>query len=158
MVDVFANGYHGRETGHPSKRAYEENVPHNVPYWRYLSKYNMANNFLFDYELQRTTYFSGLPGLWVQDSACQVGAAHLAPRSHEHLTSSDAGLVVVRHALCDYIDAYRAAGELPEVATNPDLYRVRSVAAVLKSDESWAEALEEFMRRPIGAAMGYEVP
>lgn len=157
MVDVFTNGYRGRETGHPSVHAYDPDVPHNVPYWRYLSKYNRANNFLFDYELQQTTYFSGLPGLWVQDSACQVGAS-LAPRDREHLTSSDAGIVVVRRLMRDLVAAYEEAGELPPAATDPDVLRARSVAAVLKSDESWAEALEEYMRRPVGTPMGYDVP
>lgn len=156
MVDVLANGYRGRETGHPSSSAYED-VPHNVPYWRYISKYNRANNFFFDYELQKTTYFSGLPGLWVQDSAVQLGG-HYAPRTHENLASSDAGIVVVRHALRDSMAAFREGGELPEIARNPELYRVRSVAAVLKSDEPWAEALEEFVRRPLGASLGYRVP
>jgi phthalate 4,5-dioxygenase len=157
MLDVFVDGHHGRETGHPSVHAYESDVPHNVPYWRYLSKYNRAHNFYFDYELQQSTYFSGLPGLWVQDSACQVGAAQ-APREKEHLTSSDAGIIVVRQLLRDLVAAHAADGELPSAATDPDVTRVRSVAAVLKDDESWAEALEEYMRRPVGTAMGYEVP
>jgi phthalate 4,5-dioxygenase len=157
MARVFADGYHGRETGHPSSLAFEADVPHNVPYWRYLSTYNRANNFFFDYDAQKTTYYSGLPGLWVQDTAVQTGA-HYAPRSREHLTSSDAGVVVTRQTLRDSVAAYREAGELPEIARRPELYRVRSVAAVLKGDESWAEALEEFMRRPLGASLGYQVP
>jgi phenylpropionate dioxygenase-like ring-hydroxylating dioxygenase large terminal subunit len=158
MVDVFENSDKGRETGHPSKLAYEQDVPHNVPYWRYLSKYSMANNFFFNYELQQATYFSGLPGLWVQDSACQVGAAYLAPRSQENLAASDAGLVVARQTLRDLIEAFRDSGELPDVASNPDLYHVRAVSAVLKRDETWAEALEEFIRASPGTPLGYEVP
>lgn len=158
MVDVFENGYKGRETGHPSKLAYRQDVPHNVPYWSYLTKFDLDTNFLFDYGLQKTTYFSGLPGLWVQDSACQVGAAYLAPRSHENLASSDAGLVVMRQTVRDATEAFRTEGELPAIANQPNLYQVRAVSAILKREESWAQALEEFMRTPVGAPLGYEVP
>jgi phenylpropionate dioxygenase-like ring-hydroxylating dioxygenase large terminal subunit len=158
MVDVFVNSYKGRETGHPSRLAYDETIPHNEPYWKFISRYRRATNFMFDYELQRETYFSGLPGLWVQDSGTQSGASYLAPRSHEHLTSSDVGLVVARQTVRDCVEGYRASGQLPAIAARPDLYHVRSVAAVLKRDESWTEALEGFVRRFGGAPLGYEIP
>jgi phthalate 4,5-dioxygenase len=158
MVDVFTNGYRGRETGHPSRLAFDDTIPHNEPYWRFVSKYRHGTNYLFDYELQRETYFSGLPGLWVQDSGTQSGATHLAPRSHEHLTSSDAGLVVARQAMRDCVEAYRTDGELPAIVADHSRYRVRAVAAMLKDGVPWTEALDGFVRRAGGEPLGYEVP
>lgn len=157
MVDVFEHGYKGRETGHPSEHAYDPDVPHNIPFWKYTTKYNHSSNYRFDYPLQQTTYFSGLPGLWVQDVACQNGA-QAVDRDHENLTSSDAGIVIARQVVRDCVDAYAESGELPAAATDPATYRVRAVAALLKSDETWVDALEEFMRRSGGAPLGYEIP
>lgn len=158
MVDVFRDGYHGRETGHPSEAAFRTDVAHNVPYWRYWPKYDSANNFFFDYQLQETVHFSGLPGLWVQDSGTQIGASGSAGRETENLAASDAGIVVTRQTLLDVARAHASSGELPEGARNPEISRVRAASALLKPDELWAEALEEFVRAPIGAPLGYEIP
>jgi hypothetical protein len=157
MKDVLAHGYKGRETGHPSDEAFDRSTPHNVPFWRYQSRYNRGSNFLFDYELQRSTYYSGLPGLWVQDAAVQAGLTGV-PRSRENLAASDAGIVVVRQVIFDAVEAYASAGELPAVATDPGLSAVRSVATMLKRDESWVEALDEDVHAPIGSPFGYEIP
>ena len=157
MVDVFENGHRGRETGHPSQNSYEPDVPRNVPFWKYITKFRHDTNYRFDHALQETTYFSGLPGLWVQDVACQNGA-QLKPREHENLTSSDAGIVIVRQVLHDCVQAYAESGELPATAADPSAYRVRAVAALLKKDESWVEALREFMEKPIGDPLGYRIP
>jgi phenylpropionate dioxygenase-like ring-hydroxylating dioxygenase large terminal subunit len=157
MVDVFTHGYRGRETGHPSEEAQDLAVPHNVPYWKYITRYTRASNYLFDYGLQQSTYFSGLPGLWVQDVATQSGALAVA-RSSENLTSSDAGIVVMRQVMRDCVEAYAETGELPAAATDASVSRVRAVAALLKRDETWVEALSEFMFKPVGGPLGYRIP
>ena len=54
-----------------------------VPYAGYWTKYNPQNGFQFDYEAQQTTWFSGLPGLWVQDGACQSGVSPIFDRTKE---------------------------------------------------------------------------
>ncbi|WP_432841675.1 Rieske 2Fe-2S domain-containing protein [Dactylosporangium sp. CA-092794] len=157
MVDVFTHGHKGRETGHPSVDAYDPDIPRNVPYWKYTTKFRHATNYRFDHSLQQTTYFSGLPGLWVQDVACQNGA-QAVPRGHEHLTSSDAGIVIVRQVMRDCVAAYAESGELPTAATDPTVYRVRAVASLLKTDEAWVEALGEFMFKDVGEPLGYQIP
>ena len=70
-----------------------------VPFADYWTKYNPANGFQFDYQSQVETWFSGLPGLWVQDAACQSGAGPILDRSREHLSSSDAGIAIVRRSI-----------------------------------------------------------
>ncbi len=157
MVDVFENGYNGRETGHASVNAVDPEVPRNVPFWKYTTRYMKSSNYHFDYSLQQTTYFSGLPGLWIQDVACQNGA-QAVPRDHENLTSSDAGIVLVRQLVRDHVTAYAESGELPPNASDPESYRVRAVASMLKSDEAWVEALGEFMFKPVGDELGYAIP
>ena len=99
MGDVFANSYKGRETGHPSRLAYDETIPHNEPYWKFISRYRRATNFLFDYELQRETYFSGLPGLWVTtmgEVARHIAGLGLTSRSCEQPVLPDAAYWVAR--------------------------------------------------------------
>src|ERR1700676_3546116 len=71
---IFEEGHNGRESGHASRHSLVQK-PVTVPYANYWTKYNPQNGFLFDYDAQQTTWFSGLPGLWVQDGACQSGVS-----------------------------------------------------------------------------------
>ena len=60
----------------------------------YWTKYNPQNGFQFDYGAQQTTWFSGLPGLWVQDGACQSGVSPIFDRTKENA-------VLQRYRHCD---------------------------------------------------------
>jgi phthalate 4,5-dioxygenase oxygenase subunit len=77
---VFVEGHMGRETGHPSRDAYVPR-PETQPYAKYWTKFNNETSFHFNYDAQTKTWFSGLPGLWVQDAACQSGVAPIYDRS-----------------------------------------------------------------------------
>ena len=46
-----------------------------------------------DYELQRTTKFSGIPEFWAQDAACQESMGTIYDRTQEHLGTSDLGVI-----------------------------------------------------------------
>jgi len=155
-VELYEQGYQGRETGHASVNARDPQA--RGAYARYRTRYSRDNEFEFDYGSQVSTYFSGLPGLWVQDAACQSGAGPVLDRSREHLSSSDAGIAIVRRSLLDAVNAHRDGGGRPVTATEPELSMVRAVSLVLKRDESWFEAAEAPMRARLGAGFGYEVP
>ncbi len=153
---VFLEGHNGRESGHASRHAYVEPNP-TTPYADYWTKFSPASGFQFDYRSQQTTWFSGLPGLWVQDAACQAGVAPVYDRTREHLCSSDAGIVMARRMLLDSLDAHHARGIRPQGVDDPDTFMVRAVSLKLPSDATWHEAGRPFMRARLGDSFGYEL-
>jgi len=152
---VFMEGHNGRESGHASRHAYVEPSP-TTPYAEYWTKYSPSSGFRFDYESQRTTWFSGLPGLWVQDAACQSGVAPVYDRTQEHLCSSDAGIVMSRRMLLDALDSYSSSGVRPRGVDDPDVFMVRAMSLTLPSDTTWHEAGRTFMQARLGSGLGYE--
>ncbi|GEO87052.1 MULTISPECIES: Rieske 2Fe-2S domain-containing protein [Alphaproteobacteria] len=153
---VFLEGFRGRETGHHSVHGYEDQGPA-VPYGRYTSKYRRETGYHFDYELQKTTWFSGLPGLWVQDAACQSGVARVYDRSKENLCTSDTGIAMTRRMLLETAGAFAEKGEKPERYNDPDLYMVRAISLTLPKNQPWADAGAEHMRAELGKGFGYEL-
>jgi phenylpropionate dioxygenase-like ring-hydroxylating dioxygenase large terminal subunit len=155
-VELYEQGYKGRETGHASVHARDPGA--RGPYARYRTRFGRDNEFEFDYDSQVSTYFSGLPGLWVQDAACQSGAGPVLDRTREHLSASDAGIALVRRSLLDAVAAHQNDGTLPAPATDAGASMVRAVSLLLKADESWHEAAQAPMRARLGSGFGYEVP
>ena len=153
MVRLFEEGYQGRETGHVSRGALRADDP-TLPFAGYWPRFEPANDYLYQPELEGS-WFSGIPGLWVQDSACQAGTGPVQDRTRENLCSSDAGIVVTRRRLLDTARAYREAGTLPPNVVDPGLSMVRAVSLRLKDTESWLDAGQEHMRARLGAGFGY---
>lgn len=154
--DIFVNGHKGRETGHASVNAFEDQGAL-VPYGRYVSKYRRETGYQFDPEAQRTTWFSGLPGLWVQDAACQSGVLRIYDRTLEHLCTSDTGIAMTRRMLLETAHAFAESGQRPERFADPDLYMVRAVSMKLPKDEAWNEAGRGPMTARLGEGFGYEL-
>ena len=152
--EIFTEGHEGRETGHASRHCYVEKSP-SEPYADYWTKYNPSSNFLFDYESQQTTWFSGLPGLWVQDAACQTGIAPIYDRSQEHLCASDTGIVMTRRFLLESLYAYRDRGIRPKSVSDPDTFMVRAVSLQLPEETPWVDAARPYMQAKLGADFGY---
>jgi phthalate 4,5-dioxygenase len=153
--ELMDEGHNGRETGHASRHAYAEKGPA-APYADYWTKFNPSTNFLFDYESQQTTWFSGLPGLWVQDVACQTGIDPIYDRTQENLGSSDTGIVMTRRLLLESAVAYRDRNIRPEGASNPDTFMVRALSLRLPEGTRWVDAGGALMRAKLGAGFGYE--
>lgn len=153
--EVFTQGYKGRETGHASVHAYDDHGPE-VPYGRYVTKYRRDTGYRFDEQSQRTTWFSGLPGLWIQDAACQSGAQRIYDRTKENLCTSDTGIAMTRRALLEIAGAYRESGSRPERFSDPDLYMVRAVSLTLPKDASWVDEGAQYMAARLGQSFGYQ--
>ena len=150
---LFEQGHAGRETGHASQQAFAPRPP-TEPYARYWTKFSPANAFQFNYDAQTKTWFSGLPGLWVQDAACQSGVAPIYDRSQEHLGVSDTGVVSARRLLLDLV---RAAPQAAVAApTEPEAWMARAVSLRLRPDQKWHVDGAPFMRATLGAGFGYE--
>jgi phthalate 4,5-dioxygenase len=127
----------GREGLHPTVDAF---LPPTPEAWsQYRSIYNKSNDYQLDWQAQRTVRFSGLPGVWPQDSACQESMGPIYDRSSEHLGSSDAGIIRVRRRLMQAALSLREQGVMPPAVAQPDSYRIRSASLVLPRDASWID-------------------
>ncbi|MEO8299543.1 MAG: ring-hydroxylating oxygenase subunit alpha, partial [Burkholderiales bacterium] len=110
--------------------------------------------FQFNHDAQTTTWFSGLPGLWVQDAACQSGVSPIYDRSKEHLGVSDTGVAMTRRLLLETVRNHRTQGTLPKAATDPSVYMVRAVSLTLPAQVSWQEQREHTVAK-LDADFGY---
>ncbi len=153
---LFIEGHQGRETGHASRHAYAPKPP-STPYADYWTKFTPEAAFQIDYEAQRTTWFSGLPGLWVQDGACQTGIQPIYDRTQENLCASDTGIVMTRRLLLESTRSLRDSGTRPAGATEPDTFMVRAVSMRLPDGTPWADAGRPHMTAKLGAGFGYEL-
>jgi nitrite reductase/ring-hydroxylating ferredoxin subunit len=87
----LGGGRLGHQGLHPTIDAF---LPPTTEAWsQYRSIYNKGNDYQIDLDAQRAVRFSGLPGIWPADSACQESMGPIYDRSSEHLGSSDAGII-----------------------------------------------------------------
>ena len=157
VIRIFEDGHDGRETGHASRNGLRKEDL-SLPYAGYWTKFTVENDFQFDYQSQLTTWYSGLPGLWVQDAACQVGNGPIMDRTKETLGVTDSGIVVVRRVLLDAIRAFGRTGAIPSVVLDPDLSMVRAVGVRLPPTEKWwGTEANNFMAAQVGKGFGYEL-
>ena len=154
MREFLAEGHKGRETGHASRHCYDPQ-PATVPYGDFRTKFTPESGYGFDYHSQRETWFSGMPGLWVQDAACQTGVSPIVDRTQEYLSASDMGIVRARRVLLNAAEAFRESGATPPGVHDPVTFMVRSVSLHLPRAADWTEAGAAFMRAELGADFGY---
>ncbi|MEZ5727382.1 MAG: Rieske 2Fe-2S domain-containing protein [Burkholderiaceae bacterium] len=154
--EVMENGHAGRETGHASVNAFEPDNPMQ-PFAKYRTRFRRDNGYRFDPELQRTAFFSGLPGLWVQDAACQSGVDRIVDRTKEHLGVTDTGIQKTRRLLLDHLKTLEASGALPAGVDDAQTTMVRAVSITLTADTDWATACAEIMRAKPGQDFGYDL-
>ena len=109
---ILEEGFKGRETGHASRSCYEDK-PASTPYADFWAKFNPENGYHFNYAAQESTYSSGLPGLWVQDAACQSDVMPIYDLTMENLCVSDAGVASTRHLLLEVLYDYHNKLEPP---------------------------------------------
>jgi len=150
---IFEAGHNGRETGHASRNAFAPR-PETEPYAKYWTKFNLKSAFLFDYDAQANTWFSGLPGLWVQDAACQSGVAAIYDRSKENLGISDTGVAMTRRLLLEKVRHFKDRGERPTRYDDPELWMVRAVSLTLPAGNTW-QSQGEHMTARLGEDFGY---
>src|SRR5262249_25870336 len=99
---------------------------------------NRANDYLADWEAQRTRKFFGVPGVGAQDKAITESQGNY-DRSLERLGRADIGIIRVRKCLLDAAIALRTR-RVPPPGLDPASYRVRPSALLLPKDASWVDA------------------
>lgn len=135
---LYSEGARGNEPGHMTPNGALPFDP-TKPYGRYWPKWNKRNDYGASLELQRMKYFSGIAGLWVQDSSVQESMGPIADRTRETLGSTDIGISRVRRRLIAAARALQETGVPPECVSDPASYRMRSVGILLPHDVSWLE-------------------
>jgi phthalate 4,5-dioxygenase oxygenase subunit len=100
-----------------------------------------ANDYLADWEAQRTRKFFGVPGVGAQDKAITESQG-VYDRSLERLGRADLGIIRVRKRLLDAAVALRER-RMPPPGLEPASYRVRPAAVLLAKDVPWVEGATE---------------
>ena len=127
----------GHQGLHPTVDAFQP--PTSEVWSQFRSIYNKANDYQLDTDAQRTIRYSGLPGVWPQDSACQESMGWICDRTAEHLGSSDAGIIRARRRLMNAARALREQGAEPPGVAQPEAYQLRSASVVLPRNGSWID-------------------
>jgi phthalate 4,5-dioxygenase len=122
--------------------------------WRPVA--NHRNDYLIDREAQRTISYTGIAGVFPQDSAVTESMGDISDRTLEHLAPSDRMIVVTRRRLADAARALRDDGTVPPLVDDPDVgTTIRSGDLIAPEDQPWLQAYEQTMRRAIHPGMLY---
>jgi hypothetical protein len=111
---------------------------------------------MIDREAQRTTTFTGIPSIPLQDQAMTESMGAIVDRTQEHLGSTDQMIMMVRRRLLDAAKALRDHGTIPPCVDDPSLYGVRSASLILPRETDWhaetKDLLKAFSGLPVAAA------
>jgi phthalate 4,5-dioxygenase len=121
----------------------DEMLPPQVgrPYPRSWAAANPRNSYRIDRSLQRTSSFTGIATIPLQDDAMITGMGAIANREIEHLGTADAMIIRVRRFLLAAARALRDHGTIPPGVGTPAAYRKRSAQIILPREVAWDEAL-----------------
>jgi hypothetical protein len=116
--------------------------------WRPVA--NQSNDYLIDREAQRTVSYSGIAGVFPQDSAMTESTGAIANRTLEHLAPSDRMIIVTRRRLLDASRALRDTGVAPPLVDNPGISsRVRSGELIAPAGQPWLDAYEQVLAQAL---------
>ena len=107
----------------------------------YKLKANKANDYFLDREVQRTTTYTGIPGINTQDYALQEGMGAIVDRSQEHLGTSDRAIIAARQLLLEGIDAVERGAD-PRGVDPASYQNVRAYDDYITDGSDWRTAFE----------------
>src|SRR5258708_30764670 len=87
--------------------------------WRPVA--NQSNDYLIDRAAQRTISFTGINGVFPQDSAVTESMGEISDRTLENLAPSDHMIVMTRRRLLAAARALRDKGTVPPLVDDPEL-------------------------------------
>jgi hypothetical protein len=105
-----------------------------------------ANDYLADWEAQRTRTFFGVPGVGAQDKAITESQRRF-DRSLERLGRADLGIIRVRKRLLDAALALRERGATPP-ALDAASYRLRPASVLLPKETPWVVGARDQLTVP----------
>jgi len=131
---IMLVAYHTDRPPEPEENATQEvlMLQKTVDRKTWLPEARMENDFFIDRELQKTTSFSGIPRGFgrSQDAAMVESMGPITDRTHEHLGTTDRGIIGMRNHLLRAVKDLQEGIE-PYAANNGRVYQVRSAAALL---------------------------
>jgi phthalate 4,5-dioxygenase len=112
----------------------------------FRAKQSKSNDYLIDRQLQKTSSFTGIRGVRVQDMAVQEDQrGPLSDRSREHLGASDLGVIATRRMLLRQLKALQKGRE-PAQPREPEAYYLRSLALNAPRSVAWQDLMREHMQ------------
>jgi hypothetical protein len=91
--------------------------------------------------VQRTTSYTGIEGVQMQDQAVQESMGAILERNLEHLAPSDSMITRVRRQMIRMATQHAKDGTLPPSVDGADLYaNVRGGQMVASTDADWIDA------------------
>jgi phthalate 4,5-dioxygenase len=132
----------GRQTVGPP-----ETLPNTTDwYGRFRCVADERNDYLIDRKAQKTTSYTGINAIFLQDQAVTESMGAIYDRTSEHLGTSDAMVIRTRKRLIDAAKALRDRGQVPPGVDDPDVYQARSGGVVLPKGVDWIEATKELRK------------
>ncbi len=98
---------------------------------------NLSNLYLQDRELMKTTSFSGIEGVRVQDQAAQETMGRLVDRTQEHLGTTDLAVIAFRRILLNSAKALAAGKEPAGIDPSIPYAEIRESAFDMAPGEDW---------------------
>jgi hypothetical protein len=109
--------------------------------WRLRA--NASNDYLRDFELERSTLYSGILSNPTQDAAMQESMGSIVNRTKEHLCALDAYFIRVRRQLARGAQRLKEDKTPPPAAEDGSLYRSRPLGIILPKGQDWVEKTKE---------------
>jgi hypothetical protein len=120
--------------------------------WRAIA--NQNNDYLIDREAQRTISYTGIAGVFPQDSAVTESMGEISDRTLENLAPSDLMIAITRRRLMDAVRALQDKGTVPPGVDDPDIASAaRSGDLIAPEGQPWLEAYEQTMRQALHPVM-----
>src|ERR1700680_2771450 len=114
--------------------------------WRPVA--NQENDYLIDRDAQRTISYTGIDGVFPQDSAVTESMGEISNRTLEHLAPSDRMIVITRRRLLDAARILRDNGTAPPLVADAETAgSARSGDLIAPEDQPWLEAYEQTLRQ-----------
>jgi phthalate 4,5-dioxygenase len=109
---------------------------------------NQQNDYLIDRDAQRTISYTGIAGVFPQDSAMTESMGDITDRTLEYLAPSDRMIVVTRRRLLEAARALRDHKTVPPLVDDPGISsEVRSGDLIAPEAQPWLEAYDETLRQ-----------
>ena len=115
------------------------------PLGRFRPRARKENDYEIDREAQRTTTFTGIATVFLQDQAVTESMGPIQNRSIEHLGTSDGMIIQVRRRLLNAAKAHHYDNVTPPCVDNPEWYRVRSAIGTLPKGEPWYDNFHDWL-------------
>jgi hypothetical protein len=115
--------------------------PTSRPHGAWYPRQNAANDYMLDYEAQRTVRFSGVPGGWNQDAAVQESMGAVTDRAREHLGTSDLGIIAARRRFLNEAQTHLSTNEPPTAVRSGKHWNVRPAAAIISRRADWLSTM-----------------